>query len=133
MQLTTKSFCYMFNLCNIKYYFWLNNIGTSIVSCQEVHVFNTRIAFICGPDQNKMFITIISCRRTYKACEYSDDWAMSSLCAQWIEKDLSFLHADCKDLSDWVDNQADLSLRQVHKSIVSFVKLRLKYSRITII
>ena len=46
MLLTTKSFCYMFNVCNIKHYFWLNNIGTSIVSCQEVHVFNTWIAYM---------------------------------------------------------------------------------------
>ena len=39
MQLTTKSFCYMFNLCNIKHYFGLNNIGTSLVLRQEVYVF----------------------------------------------------------------------------------------------
>ena len=31
----------------------------------------------------------------------------SSLCAQWVAKDLSFLHADSED---WVDAQADLSL-----------------------
>ena len=49
MQLTTKTFRYMFNLCNIKYYFWLNNIDTSIVLFQEVHVFNNRIAFKCSP------------------------------------------------------------------------------------
>ena len=33
-----------------------------------------------------MFITIISCRRTCRACEYSDVFH----CAQWIAKDLNF-------------------------------------------
>ena len=46
MKFTTKYFCYMFNVCNIKHYFWFNNIGTSIFSCQEVHVF-TRVVFTC--------------------------------------------------------------------------------------
>ena len=33
-------------VCNIKHYFWLKNIGTFIVPCQEVHVFNTRVVLI---------------------------------------------------------------------------------------
>ena len=53
---------------------------------------------------------------------------MYFLCAQWIANDLSF-HVDCKDWSDWADNQADLC--QAHKSIVSFVMLRLKYIKVT--
>ena len=38
-------------------------------------------------------------------------WSESSLCAQWVAKDPSFLHADREDWSDWADAQADLSLR----------------------
>ena len=38
----------------------------------------------------------------------------SSLCAQWVAKDLRFLHADNEDWSDWADAQADLSLRWAH-------------------
>ena len=41
-------------------------------------------------------------------------WSESSLCVQWVAKDPSFLHADSKDWSDWVDAQADLSLHWVH-------------------
>ena len=41
-------------------------------------------------------------------------WSESSLCAQWVVKDPSFLHADSKDWSDWVDAQAELSLHWAH-------------------
>ena len=30
-------------------------------------------------------------------------WSESSLCAQWVAKDPSFLHADSEDSSDWAD------------------------------
>ena len=49
----------------------------------------------------------------------------SSLCAQWVAKDPSFLHADSKDWLDWADAQADLSLRWAHNHIVGFVMRRL--------
>ena len=35
-------------------------------------------------------------------------WSECSLCAQWVAKDPSFLHADSEDWSDWVDAQASL-------------------------
>ena len=38
----------------------------------------------------------------------------SSVCAQWVAKDLSFHHADSEDWSDWADAQDDLSLRWAH-------------------
>ena len=38
----------------------------------------------------------------------------SSLCAHWIAKDPSFLHAESEDWLDWADAQADLSLGWVH-------------------
>ena len=41
-------------------------------------------------------------------------WSESSLCAQWSAKGPSFLHADSEDWSDWVDVQADPSLRWAH-------------------
>ena len=52
-------------------------------------------------------------------------WSESSLCTQWVAKDPSFLHADSEDWSDWVDAQADLSLRWAHSHFVGFVKSRL--------
>ena len=54
-------------------------------------------------------------------------WSESSLCAQWVAKDPSFLHADSED-SDQIctDAQADLSLRWAHNYIVGFVMSRLK-------
>ena len=62
-----------------------------------------------------MFTANIHYRRTCRACEHSDDWSVSSLCAEWIAKDLSFLQADCKDWSDWAFNQADtLRLHKVN-------------------
>ena len=54
-------------------------------------------------------------------------WSESSLCAQWVAKDPGFLHADSEDTdqtglwSDWVDAQADLSLRWMHSHFVGFV------------
>ena len=45
-------------------------------------------------------------------------WSESSLCAQWVAKDPSFLHADSED--------SDLSLRWAHNHIVGFVMRRLK-------
>ena len=53
-------------------------------------------------------------------------WTESSLCAQWVAKDPSFLHADSEDWSDWADAQADLSPRWAHNHFVGFVMSRLK-------
>ena len=49
----------------------------------------------------------------------------SSLCAQWVSKDPSFLHADSEDRSDWVDAQADLSLCWAYSHFVGFDMMRL--------
>ena len=54
-------------------------------------------------------------------------WSESSLCAQWVAKDPSFLHADGEDWSDWADAQTDLSLRWAHTHFVGFVMSRLKW------
>ena len=34
-------------------------------------------------------------------------WSESSLCAEWVTKGPSFLHADSEDWSDWANAQAD--------------------------
>ena len=52
----------------------------------------------------------------------------SVLCAQWVAKDPRFLHADSEDWLDWVDAQADLSLRWAHTHFVGFVMSRLKWN-----
>ena len=58
-------------------------------------------------------------------------WSESLLCAQWVAKGPSFLHADSKASgqrslwSDWADAQADLSLRWAHTHFVGFVTRRL--------
>ena len=51
-------------------------------------------------------------------------WSECSLCAKWIAKDPSFLHADSEDWSDWADAQADLSVRWAHSHFVGFVMSR---------
>ena len=60
-------------------------------------------------------------------------WSESFLCAQWVAEDRSFLQADSEDsdqtgwmpwliwvFADWVDAQADLSLRWAHRSFCWF-------------
>ena len=54
-------------------------------------------------------------------------WSDSSLCAKWVAKDPSFLHADSEDWSDWANAQADLSLRWAHRHFVGFVMRWLLY------
>ena len=48
-------------------------------------------------------------------------WSESSLCAQWVAKDPSFLHADSEDWSDWAYAPADLSFRWTHSQLVGFI------------
>ena len=54
-------------------------------------------------------------------------WSETSLCAEWVAKDPSFLHADSEDWSDWADAQADLSLLWAHTHFVGFVMRQLIY------
>ena len=53
-------------------------------------------------------------------------WSESSMCAQWVAKDPSFLHADSDESSNWADAQADLSLHWAHRLFVDFVMRWLK-------
>ena len=49
----------------------------------------------------------------------------SSMCTQLVAKDLSSLHTDSEDWSNWADAQADLSLHWAHTQFVGFVMSRL--------
>ena len=55
-------------------------------------------------------------------------WSESSLCAQWVAKDPSFLHVDSED-SDETGRMpmANLSLGWAHTDFVGFVMSRLIY------
>ena len=53
-------------------------------------------------------------QRRLRSAWASAVWSESSLCAHWVAKDPSFIHADSEDWSDWADTQADLSLRSTH-------------------
>ena len=60
---------------------------------------------------NKMTVRPV---KTWLSLGIRPVWSESSLCAQWVAKDPSFLHADRELWSDWADAQADLSLRWAH-------------------
>ena len=59
--------------------------------------------------------------RPVKTDQIHPVWSESSLCAELVAKDPSFLHADSEDWSDWADAQANLSLRWAHSHFVGFV------------
>ena len=77
----------------------------------------------CAPNEDSDQTGRIQRRlRSAWACAQSDQ---SSLCAQWVGKDTSFLNADSEDWSDWADAQAGLSLRWAQTHFVGFVMSRL--------
>ena len=78
------------------------------------------------PPHDKTSIVAVRPAKTQTSLGIRPVWSESSLCAQWVAKDLSFLRADSEDLSDWADAQADLSHRWAHNHIVGFVMRRLK-------
>ena len=62
---------------------------------------------------NKMTVTVRPAK-TRISLGIHPVWSETSLCAQWVAKDPSFLHADSEDWSDWADAQVDLSLHWMH-------------------
>ena len=70
--------------------------------------------FINEPHHDKTNKITVHPAKTQLSLGILPVWSESSLCAQWVAKDSSFLHADSEDSSDWVDAQADLSLRRGH-------------------
>ena len=60
-------------------------------------------------------------RRLRSACASCSLITVFAYCGQWVAKDPRFLHADNVRLwSDWMDSQADLSLRLAHMSFCPF-------------
>ena len=53
-------------------------------------------------------------------------WSESLLCAQWVAKDPSFLNADSKDWSDWVNSRLIWVFVGRTHHFVGFVMLRIK-------
>ena len=99
----------------------------SLAACQILHV--TRIPSqqwlwqICKTDQqrkrtepphDKTNKLTVHRAKTQISLGIRPVWSETSLCAQWVAKDPSFLYADSKDWSDWADAQADPSLRWAH-------------------
>ena len=82
----------------------------------------------CSPDRNRLSSTsrymsrLMTKLTKWHVCPPNTQislgirpvWSESSLCAHWVAKDISFLHADSEDWWDWADAQADLSLRWSH-------------------
>ena len=77
------------------------------------------------PPRDKTNIVTVCPAKTQISLGIRPVWSESSLCTQWAAKDLSFLHADSEDWSDWADAQADLSLRWAHSHFVGFVMRQL--------
>ena len=84
-------------------------------------------ASICEPRHDKTNKMSVRPAKTQISLGIRPIWSESSLCAQWVAKDPSFLHADSEDWSDWADAQADLSLCWAHSHFVGFVMSRLMY------
>ena len=81
-----------------------------------------------------------SLERCLKNCLCLNNWAASwqnqqngmctqsdLLCALWVAKDHTVLHANSKDWSDWADAQVDLSLRWRTYHYVCFISMWLSY------
>ena len=79
------------------------------------------------------YVSLVMRKPVYAICEKqrrtsacaSAVWWESSLCAQWVDKNPSFLHADSENWSDWADTQADLRLCWAQSRFVDFVMKRL--------
>ena len=71
---------------------------------------------------NKMSVGLAKTQISLGICPV---WSESSLCAQWVNKDPSFLHADSEDWSDWADAKAYPKLRWAQTHFVGFVMSRL--------
>ena len=80
---------------------WINGRRRSFCSLNKPHHDKT----------NKMDVRPA---KTQISLGVSPVWSESSLCAQWIAKNPSFLHIDSEEWADLADAEADLSLRWAH-------------------
>ena len=104
------------NMVNIRKIWLSRKIAVIIQKCEQ-----------CEPPHDKTNKMTVRPGKTQISLGIHPVWSESSLCAQWIAKDPSFLHADSEDWSDWADAQADLSLRWGHSHFVGFVMSRLMW------
>ena len=79
------------------------------------------LPFIYEPHHDKTNKMSVHPAKTQISLGIRPVWSESSLWAQWVAMDPSFLHADTEDWSDWADALADLSLRWAHTHFVGFV------------
>ena len=116
--LCTSTFCstQIANKCR-KYFFLLCTVNkTTFVLCvlkKSVNKYFLRktlndIAIFWATSWQNQHNCMCAQRRLRSA------WSESSLWAQWVTKDPSFLHANSEDWSDWGDAQANLSIRWAH-------------------
>ena len=70
-----------------------------------------QLQLIIEPPHDKTNKMTVHPAKTQISLDIHPAWSESLLCAQWVAKDPSFLHADSKDCSDWADAQVDPSLR----------------------
>ena len=59
--------------------------------------------FTIEPRHDKIYNVAVHPAKTQISLGIRPVWSESSLCAQWVAKDPSFLHADSEDWSDWAD------------------------------
>ena len=62
-----------------------------------------RVVIIFEPRHDKTTKVSVRPAKTQISLGIRPVWSESSLCAQWVAKDTSFLHADSEDSSDWAD------------------------------
>ena len=75
---------------------------------QQIQVSESLQVVSLKPQHDKTNKVTVCPARTQISLGICPVWSESSLCAQWVAKDLSFRHADSEDWSDWADAQAEL-------------------------
>ena len=91
--------------------------GFSLTECDRLLFGSKSVVEPPHDKTNKMTVCPAKTQISLGICPV---WSESSLCAQWVAKDPSFLHADSEDWSDWADAQADLSLCWAHMTFCWF-------------
>ena len=79
-----------------------------------------QVKMILEPPRDKTNKVAVRPAKTQVSLGIRPVWSESSLCAQWVAKDPSFLYADSEDWSDWADARTDLSLRWAHMPFCGF-------------
>ena len=99
-------------------YFW--KIETSGLGRDKVRSCYRNLNFQLSCDVTKPTNWPVRPAKTQISLGIRPVWSESLLWGQWVDKGPSFHHADSEDWSDWVDAQADLSLRWARKPFCWF-------------